>query len=564
MRRSNRFYLVLMVLLLALSLVVTMSGLAESETETPDEGEEAVGEETVVEPITITASVEEVLTDTLDVGIELTTPVTITAPLVVSPEVTATEEISLPLPLEPPEEPEADEPPVPTLYTVTPGIELTVYNDSLALVKEVRTLQLEEGSNVHRYSDVPALIDPTSVQVGSLSDPQGLTVLEQNYEYDLVSGRSLTQKYVDQEISLVTENGTAYSGTLLSGDDDLILQSASGVQIISRERVQEISFPALPEGLITRPTLVWLLHAAEAGEQDVQVTYLTGGVGWEADYNLLYRPESDQLDLTGWVTLVNNSGASYEEAKLKLVAGDLNLEPKPMPMAVMETRGIGGGATAVEERSFFEYHLYEIGRPVTVRNRQTKQIQFASASGVTATKTLVYEASPQGFVTKGSAIIDPGYGSMPDTPVRVELTFQNESESGMGLPLPAGTMRVYQADVDGGAELVGEDRIEHTPRGEAVTLYLGDAFDVVGEHLQTAFDQLGERSIEESYRVTLRNHKAEDIEVRVIEHLFRAQDAEVRESSMEYETVDASTIAYQVPVAADGQAVISYTVRYEW
>ena len=564
MQRSNWRYLGILIFVLVLSLAVVMTGLAESEIESPPDGENGAIEETVTEEITPTTGIGEVLSETLDAGLEVTTTVTIPTPLVVTTEITVTQPTTISLPIAAVGEKGLDLP-VPTLYTVTPGIELTIYNDNLGLVKEVRELELEAGSNVYRFSDVPSLIDPTSVQVASLDDPQGLTVLEQNYEYDLVNSYSLLQKYVDQEITLMTKSGSVYSGTLLSGSDDLILFGASGVTIVTRDQVQEIAFPALPEGLITRPTLVWLLEAAEAGTQDVQVTYMTAGLSWKADYNLLFMPESEQLALTGWVTLQNDSGASYKDALLKLVAGDLNRVTVPAPMMISEARGVGGGtAPAVEERSFFEYHLYEIQRPVTVRDRQTKQIEFVSAGAVTASKQFVYEASPQAFVSRGGAVTDPNYGSLPDAAVRVELAFANDVASGMGFALPAGTMRVYQQDVDGGAELVGEDAIEHTPRGEQVTLYLGDAFDVVGEHVQTDFELLGEHSIEESYAVTLRNHKPDDIEVRVIEHLFRAQDAEVVTSSMDYEQVDASTIAYQLLLAADGQAVISYTVRYEW
>ena len=455
--------------------------------------------------------------------------------------------------------------PKPLLADEAKAIELTVYNQNLGLVKEVRTFALEAGQNEVRYEGVAAEIDPTSVHFVSLTDPKGTVVLEQNYEYDIVNSRKLLQKYVDKKIGLSTKDGAVYTGTLLSGSDDVILATADGIKIVKLAHIQELSFPELPEGLITSPTLVWLLEASEAGAQDVRVTYLTHGIDWQANYIAVLAADDEALGLTGWVTINNQSGVTYQDAKIKLVAGDVHQAPQadyaPGKANALMVKGMP--APRVEERSLFEYHVYEVKRPVTVRDRQTKQIAFASAPQVTAEKYFVYRASPL-YVRSGGTITDPNYGLQTQAKVQVRVEFVNSEDAGLGLPLPKGVFRVYKEDVDGSAEFVGEDSIDHTPKDEKVSLYLGNAFDIVGERVQTKFRQLGERSIEETYEITLRNHKEEKVTVRVIEYLFRAKDAEIIESSEGYKMLDASTARFDLPVDAGGQAKVTYTVVYRW
>lgn len=445
-----------------------------------------------------------------------------------------------------------------------PGIELTVYNQNLGLIKEVRTLNLLAGSNEVRFTDVPSAIDATSVHFQSLTAPGDTVVLEQNYEYDIVGSRKLLSKYVDREITVTTTQGDTYAGTLLSAADDIILATEDGIKIVRTEQVLEYSFPTLPQGLITRPTLVWLLQAAEAGPQDVRVTYLTGGLNWQADYVALLSDDDAALSLTGWITLENQSGASYENAKLKLVAGDINRVKEAEQMLYMADgmRAMATPTPQVEERAFFEYHLYEVQRPVTVKDQQTKQIEFASAPKVTAEKVFILPGG--GYPWWGSVYSDPGYPESGALKVQVRLRFVNDEQSGLGIPLPKGRVRVYKEDVDGGAEFAGEDAIDHTPRNEKLSLYLGDAFDVVGERVQIDFRQIDKREIEETVQVTVRNHKDEDIQVRVIENLFRAQDATVTEASEGYTQLDANTIEFVLNVPADGEAQVTYTVDYRW
>jgi hypothetical protein len=448
------------------------------------------------------------------------------------------------------------------------GLELAVYNQDLALVKDRRSLALSEGLNEVRFADVAAQIDPTSVHFRSLTDPEGTVVLEQNYEYDIVGSAKLLSKYVDQEISVVTEDGQEYEGTLLSGADDVILQAADGqVTVLKLDRIKEFAFPALPEGLITRPTLVWQVESGQGGAQDVEVTYLTRGVNWQANYIVVLADDEKSIDLDGWVTLDNRSGTSYEDAKLKLIAGDIHRAPA-VDYVVERDMAFEAAPAAqpqVEERGFFEYHLYEVQRPVTVKDQQTKQIEFVTGSSVPAEKFFVYDGSQLQFGGYYQPLDDPSYGTVSNKKVMVMLEFTNGEQEGLGVPLPKGTLRVYKKDVDGSTLLVGEDSIDHTPKDEQVRLYIGDAFDVVGERVQTDFQvDYDDDWMEESYEITLRNHKDEDIEVRVVEHMFRWSGWRILEASHEYEKMDAQTVEFRVPVVADGETVVTYTVRYDW
>jgi hypothetical protein len=448
------------------------------------------------------------------------------------------------------------------------GVELAVYNQDLALVKDHRSLDLSKGLNEVRFVDVAALIDPTSVHFRSLTDPTGTTVLEQNYEYDIVGSAKLLSKYVDQEISVVTQDGQKYTGTLLSGADDVILQDTEGkVTVLKLDQIKEFSFPALPDGLITRPTLVWQVNSTQGGAQDVEVTYLTNGVNWQANYIVVLADDDKSIDLDGWVTLDNHSGTGYEDAKLKLIAGDINRAPSQdyvVEKMVLEA-ATATPAPQVAERGFFEYHLYEVQRPVTVKDQQTKQIEFVTASGVPAEKFFVYDGAQLYYGGYYQPIEDPGYGVSSNTKVMVMLEFTNGEEEGLGVPLPKGTLRVYKKDVDGSTLLVGEDSIDHTPKDEQIRIYVGDAFDIVGERIQTDFRLNSDDDwMEESYQITVRNHKDEDIEVRVTEHMFRWSQWKILESSHDFEKLDSQTIEFRVPVKANGETVVTYTVRYEW
>ena len=451
-------------------------------------------------------------------------------------------------------------------------VELTVYNQNMALVSETRPVALESGLNEVVYTDVAAQIDPTSVSFKSLTDPTGTTVLEQNFEYDIVDSFKLLEKYIDQEIVVETQDSQVYQGTLLNASDNIILQGADGsVVMLSRDQIRNVNFPALPDGLRTRPSLVWLIDTDQAGDHDTQVTYITNGMGWSADYVMLLNQDSTAFDLNGWVTLDNRSGAAYTDAKLKLVAGDVNVAPQPelMRFDTMAMAEAPAAAPSVQQREFFEYHLYEVQRPVTVKNNQTKQIEFVTGSGVPVTKTYVYNGAA-GYGYYGSPNQDQGYGAETgNTDVAVMLEFRTDAESNLETQLPAGRIRMYQEDVDGSPLLVGEDRIDHTPKDETVHLTVGNAFDVKGERVQTNYKRLGDSGAEETFSITLRNHKDEDITVRVVENLYRSSDWNITSQTVdgaaaEYDKLDSNTVQWDVPVPAGGETELVYTVQYLW
>ncbi|HIC90106.1 MAG TPA: DUF4139 domain-containing protein [Anaerolineae bacterium] len=449
------------------------------------------------------------------------------------------------------------------------GVELTVYNSNLALVKDHRALQLKAGVNEVNFTDVAASIDPTSVHFKSLTDPTGTVVLEQNFEYDIVGSSKLLQKYVDQDIEVVTQDGSKYSGKLLSGSGDIILQDKKGaITVLQRDQIRTFSFPALPEGLITRPTLVWLLDAEKAGRHDIELTYLTNNINWQANYVLLLAQDEKSLDLNGWITLDNRSGATYKEAKLKLVAGEISRvrPPTPAPRGGIEYAVKAAAPPQVAEREFFEYHLYEVARPVTVKDNQTKQIEFVSATGVGVEKYYVYDGAEGYYYPSRGPILDPGYGTGSSGKVKTMLEFKTGKENNLDAQLPRGVVRVYKEDVDGSPLLIGEDTIDHTPKGEKVTLFIGQAFDLVGERTQTDFKRIGDKVVEESYRIQLRNRKEKEaVEIRVVEHLNRWTDWEIiKANPAKYTKLDAQTVEWRVQVPAGGEKEVTYTVRYRF
>jgi hypothetical protein len=448
------------------------------------------------------------------------------------------------------------------------SVALTIYNQGSALVQDRRTYTLAAGENLLNFTDVAAYIDPTSVQFNSITDPDGTSVIEQNYVYDLVNSSALLQRYLDQTIQVIATDGTTYTGQLLSGrNGEIILRTDGGeVLVIAQAQIRDLRFPDLPGGLITRPTLRWIIESAAGGEQQVELTYLTGGMNWAADYVLLLATDNASLDLNGWITLNNSSGTSFEDAIVKLVAGDVNRLPDPN-VYVEEARFADGLAMAtsappVAQREFYEYQLYEISRPVTVADNETKQVEFVSGADVPANTFYVYSGSPLYY---GYLNTEQYYGNTGVTDVQNYIEFSTDEESGLGADLPAGRVRVYQEDTDGAALLIGENRIDHTPMGETVQFYLGNAFDLVGERIQTSYTQLGTYVIEETYQITLRNRKDDEtVEIRVPEHLFRWTNWEILNASHEYTQLDSNTIQFAVNVEPGGETVITYTVRYTW
>lgn len=449
-------------------------------------------------------------------------------------------------------------------------VDLTVYNQNLGLVKDRREIKIDKGSAVKiEFTDVAAQIDPTSVHFKSLLYPNKCSVLEQNFEYDLISREKLLQKYIGKEIELEKRFGKdgekkeIVKGTLLSTSGGLTVKSGDKILV---NPSGEISLSKLPEGLILKPTLSWLLENEIAGEHKIEVDYLTNGINWNADYVIVSDKDDKNLDLTGWVTIDNKSGATYKDAKLKLIAGDIHRASPTGEAAenVMYAARTKSAAPQFEEKAFFEYHLYTLQRRTTVRDNETKQIEFVSGTNVPVKKLYIYEGAAQKFYGYNQwSRADRNYGVQSNKKVYVMLDFKNSKENNLGIPLPKGKMRVYKEDSDKSLEFIGEDFIEHTPKDENIRIYLGDAFDIVGERVQTDFKN-GDDFADETFKITIRNHKEEPIEVRVVEKLYRWSNWKIAQKSQDYEKKDARTIEYKLKIPKNGENTITYTVHYWW
>lgn len=461
----------------------------------------------------------------------------------------------------------------PEMYRPTPGQNRYGYGNpwnqipGYAMIRQDRTLDINAGVSQLTFTDVAALLDPTTVRFESLTDPDGTSVLEQDYRFDLLSMDKMLERYIDKTIIYngqeVTLMSVAGGGMLLRGDDG---------RIQFQEGYSGVVFPSLADGLITRPTLLWTVAADRGGQQDTRVTYQTGGITWWADYNILFHEgdnaNSGTVDVGAWVSILNQSGGSYEDATLKLIAGDVHRAPEPQ-QTYTRGRELMFAADAqskagFEEKSFFEYHLYTLGRPATIPDRSTKQLElFDTARDIPAEKILVFNGTAS-FANYGGRIEDQNFGVGTETKVAVYLKFENKEEHGLGIPMPSGRIRVSQTDdADGSQEFIGEDVIDHTPRNEEILIQLGNAFDVVGERRQVSF-QRGKDWIVETIEVTLRNQKTEPVEVRVQENLYRWTNAEIQNISHNHEMLDARTLVSRIMIQPEGEEKFTYTVRYSW
>ena len=446
-----------------------------------------------------------------------------------------------------------------------------------AVVRHVRPLALQNGRNTVRFSDVAALIDPTTVSFESLTDPGGTSVVEQNFQFDLVSTQKLLERYVDRRISVDQVRGTgveSFAGTLLATRGGLTLRRDDGsIQLLPHNA--GITLPELPGGLITRPTLVWDIAARQTATHRSRVSYQTAGITWWADYNLTYAEGTTNaactLDVGAWVSILNRSGATYEEAKLKLVAGDVQRAtyPATVPHGALAARAMAKeeSVAGFEQKAFFEYHLYTLGRQTTLPDNSTKQIElFPVARGVPCEKTLVYYGAVPAYGFGPRPVTDRNFGTQMNRKVDVYLQFRNAKSNRMGQPLPAGRMRVSKLDpADSTLEFIGEDAIDHTPEDEQVRVKLGSAFDVVGERRQMRFSvDTSRRMMTEEIEVKLRNHKKEAVTVIVKENLYRWINWEIVERTHSFDKEDSRTVHFPLRVPAGGETVLRYTVHYSW
>lgn len=434
------------------------------------------------------------------------------------------------------------------------SLAVTVYNQNLGVVKDVRSIDVKSGISKIEVTDVAQFIDPTSVHIKLSGE-----VLEQNYQYDLVSLDKILSKYIDKNIRLIGENNELIEGKLLSsfGGQIVIQKNDGGLLMLPNVSKYRYSVDALPEGLITKPTLIWTVDADKTGQQGVEISYQTAGMNWHAEYVAVLKDNDKKLDLNSWVSIENKSGTTFKDAKLKLVAGDVNLVKSPQPVyRTYEDRVAVKGIAQpqFEEKEFFEYHIYNLQRPTTLSNNETKQISLFEAANSNVTKKYFYKS--------GNIYQTYNYnGGSQNGKVAVVVEFENKESNGLGMPMPKGKVRVYKSDGES-LEFVGEDLIDHTPRNEKVRLKIGDAFDILAEEVQTENKKITDKVYEQTYEITLKNRKKEDITVEVERYLGNYW--EILSSSLNYEKKDAQNIIFKVPVKEDSETVLKFKVRYTY
>ncbi|MBD3219719.1 DUF4139 domain-containing protein [bacterium] len=429
------------------------------------------------------------------------------------------------------------------------AIELTVYTRDLALVREVRTVRMPDGEFQLEFRGVPEKIKPATLLIGG---DRGLSVLEQNYEFDLMSRQSILEKYVGREVAWILEDGGRVSGRLLATAQGPVFEVDGDIMF---EMPGRIVLPSLPEDLRARPTLVWRVQRDDAAEADLDVSYLTSGLSWNADYVLQLDPEGVQADLRGWVTVENRSGSGFAGATLQLVAGDIQQVRQAMrPEMVMDAMMTKSGrAPQMESESLYDYHLYTVPWATDLPNNSSKQVSMLAASGLDVERI---------YTVRGASHYFRGGTADDRQDVWVSYAFENREKNQLGLPLPAGVVRVYGQSGDGRQQLLGEDRIPHTPKNERVELTVGKAFDLVAERTRMDYERVADRVHRTTWRVELRNHKDEDVTVEVRESV--GGDWTMTRSSHAHEKVSAQELLFRLPVAADGETTLTYTVEVRY
>lgn len=445
------------------------------------------------------------------------------------------------------------------------SVAVTIYNNNLALVKDQRKVKLSSGMQKLAIRDVSAQMRPETALLRSLSNPGSLTTLEQNFDFDLLTPEKLLEKYVGKTVSVIKTNPATgeektEQATVLSANNGVVLKIGNRIETGIPGR---IVYDDIPANLRDRPTLVTQINNKTAAEQTVELSYLTGGLAWKADYVAELSPKEDTIDLSGWVTLTNTSGTSYNNAKLQLVAGDVNRvqENYPRTMALRKNQEMmAADAAPMAEESLLEYHLYTLDRPTTIADNQTKQVALLSATGVPARKELVLRGADYYYQSQQGDL-----GSKIKVGVFVE--FDNKEAAKLGMPLPKGIMRVYKKDAQGNAQFVGEDTIDHTPKNEVVRLKLGESFDVTADKKQTDFKVLprpakGNSAFESAYEITLKNAKKEKAIVTVQEPING--DWTILSESNPHKKANSALAVWKIEVPAEGSATLSYRVRVKY
>ena len=441
------------------------------------------------------------------------------------------------------------------------SVAVTIYNENLALIKDTRRVALAAGENRLALREVSGRMRPETAALRSVSHPGALALIEQNFDFDLLTPAKLLEKYVGRTVRIVKTHPTTGAESL---ETATVLAANSGVVLKIGDRIEtgmpgRIVYDGVPANLRDKPTLVTELLSQRAGQQTVELSYLSGGLAWKADYVAELNAGDSALDLNGWVTLTNSSGTAYPNARLQLVAGDVNRVRDEMRLAAKASRAMEAPAARVAnmaQEQLFEYHLYTLGRPTTIADNQTKQVALLSASSVPVVKELLLQGSDYYYRTS--------YGNIGQKmKVGVFVQFENKEASRLGMPMPKGVVRVYKKDSSGNAQFVGEDSIDHTPKNETVRLKLGDAFDVTADKKQTDFRKRDSAhpwnyTFESAYEMVLKNAKKEPVTVVVREPV--PGDWRMLEESARHAKVAAGTAEWRVPIAAEGSTTLRYRV----
>ena len=436
------------------------------------------------------------------------------------------------------------------------GVAVTIYNQNLALVRDSRSVMLTKGENDVAFVDVSAQIRPQTALLKSSAGP--LDVLEQNFDFDLLTPQKLLEKSVGRTVRVIrvdpdTGDETVQEATVLSvADGGVVLKIGDRIETQAPGR---IVYSEVPPNLRSRPTLVTKLASGAEGKIPVELDYLTGGLGWAADYVAELSPDEATIELKGWVTLTNTSGTAYRNARLQLVAGEVNQVAPAMEMQ-MKTMAVATATAAapMTEQAMFEYHLYTLDRPTTIAENQSKQVELLTGHGVPVRKEYRFDNVVSSFNAR--------FGEAGRVNAAVRLIFENTEQAKLGMPLPKGVVRVYKADAAGNAIFVGEDAIEHTPKNESVKLVLGQAFDVTARGRQTDFQVVADNLYESAYEIELKNAKKEPVSVILRQYI--PGDWKVLEESAKHEKVNSATAAWTVAIPAEGSAKLTYRVRVKY
>jgi hypothetical protein len=457
---------------------------------------------------------------------------------------------------------------------------LTIYNQNFAVVRDSVSLDLKAGDNAVIYPGATAQVEPDSVILRDPSGQHSLQILEQNYRNDPVSQPLLLSLFEGKTIGFEktrlkdnTQTPEIIQGKIIRSG--YVPGDATEQPIIEVDGKLQFSlpgeprFPDLGDDTILKPAFNWLLQSDKPGKFDAEVGYVTGGFDWSASYNLVSPEKGDLVDLVGWITMNNNSGKTFENAKIKLMAGDVNKIQPPRTIMLRTAGGFGGGgggfAPPVTEKAFDEFHLYDIARETTLHDRETKQVEFVHAEKLFAPTIYVYDGASN-YRFSGGLNQSQNYGQSDNKKVIVQREFKNAETNQLGIALPAGKLRFYRRDSDSQLQFVGENTIDHTPRDETIRVTTGDSFDLVGERKQTNFRvDTGDKWIDETFEIKLRNHKKDaSVEIRVVEHLYRWSNWDITAKSDDFVKKDSQTIEFRIPVKPDEERTVTYTVHYSW